>query len=124
MKPIKILLVDDQPDVRKGLKMLLALESDLQVIGEANDGPAALHLFTETQPDVVVMDLELPGMDGISTTEALHRLNPEVKVIMLSIHADSAVRARAREAGAIAYVEKRDGASRLIQEIRNAFSDR
>jgi CheY-like chemotaxis protein len=122
MNPIKILIVDDQPDVRKGLKMLLALESDLQVTGEASDGPTALQQFTITRPDVVVMDLELPGIDGITTAEALRRLDPRVKVIMLSIHADPAVQERAREAGVIAYVEKRDGASRLIQEIRSAFA--
>jgi DNA-binding NarL/FixJ family response regulator len=63
-------------------------------------------------------------MDGITAIGALKKIDPEVKVIMLSIHADLATQARAKEAGAIAYVEKRDGAARLIQEIRNAFLNR
>jgi DNA-binding NarL/FixJ family response regulator len=121
---IKILLVDDQPVVLEGLKMLFALESDLHVVGEANDGPKALELFAETRPDVVVMDLELPVMDGIKTTKALRKQDPETKVIMLSINADPVSQARAREAGAIAYVEKRDGAARLIKEIRTACEKR
>jgi DNA-binding NarL/FixJ family response regulator len=117
---IKILLVDDQPSVLTGLKMLFDLESDLQVVGTAKDGPSALRMFEETTPDLIVMDLELPGMDGIGTTEKIRELDPKMKVIILSIHFDPASQARAREAGAVAYVEKRDGAVRLIKEIRKA----
>lgn len=118
---IKVLIVDDQETVLKGLKMRLALEDDMQVIGEAKDGIGALQLASTGKPDVVVMDVEMPKMDGISAARALHETDPQIKVIMLSIHDDPGLQARAREAGAYAYVEKRDGAINLIAEIRNAF---
>ena len=81
-------------------------------------------MATSGQPDVVVMDVEMPNMDGISATRALHEINPHVKVIMLSIHDNPQLRAQARAAGAYSYVEKRDGAINLIAEIRNAFENK
>jgi DNA-binding NarL/FixJ family response regulator len=119
---IKILLVDDQPAVLMGLKMLLLLEKDFEVIGEAPDGETALQLYIELNPNVVVMDLELPGKDGIETTTALRRLDPSAKVIMISIHGDMS-KSRSRDAGAIAFVEKRGDVTRLVSEIRKAFHD-
>lgn len=121
---IKVLIVDDQETVLKGLKMRLALEDDMKVIGEAKDGFGALQIASSGQPDVVVMDVEMPNMDGISATRALHEIDPHVKVIMLSIHDDPGLRAQARAAGAYSYVEKRDGAINLIAEIRNAFENK
>lgn len=120
MLMINVLLVDDQESVRRGLRMRLALEEDLQVVGEAADGRKALDLIRELKPDVVIMDLEMPGMDGISATAALHDMTPQVKVVMLSLHDNSFLRDRARIAGATAFVEKREGAGRLLNEIRNA----
>lgn len=117
---IRILLVDDQPAVIKGLKMLFALENDFLIVAEANDGSSAVKKLLEMHPDVVVMDLELPGMDGIDTARALLTLVPEVKVIMLSIRSDPASQWRAKEAGVAAFVEKRDGAGGLMSEIRAA----
>jgi len=104
--------------------MVFELEKDLEVIGEVNDGPSALQYLQGTKPDLIVMDLDLPGMDGIDAANRIHRLDPEMKIIILSISADPISQARAREAGALAYVEKRDGAGRLIQEIRKACEDR
>lgn len=121
---IKVLIVDDQETVLKGLKMRLALEEDMTVIGEAKDGFGALQMASSGQPDVIVMDVEMPKMDGISATKALHDIDPHVKVIMLSIHDDPGLRAQARAAGAYSYVEKRDGAINLIAEIRNAFNNK
>lgn len=118
---IKVLLVDDQETVLKGLKMRLALEEDLQVIGEAKDGLAALREASRSNPDIVVMDVEMPDMDGITAARALREIAPEVVVIMLSIYDDPNLRAQAQAAGAFSYVEKRDGAINLIREIRNAF---
>jgi DNA-binding NarL/FixJ family response regulator len=123
-KKIRIMLVDDQPQVLKGLKMMFDLEDDLHVIAEAGDGPTAIRIYMETRPDVVVMDLELPGMDGIHTTQAIRMIDPEIKIVMLSIHADLNSQARAKDAGVFAYVEKRDGTARLFQEIRKACEDR
>ena len=121
---IKILLVDDQESVLKGLRMRLELEDDLWVTGEANDGFRALELAVELRPDIIVMDLEMPKMDGISAAKALHELAPEVTVIMLSMHSDPTLRARAREAGVWAFVEKREGAVNLIREIHRWFENK
>lgn len=118
---INVFLVDDQESVRRGLKMRLALEEDLQVVGEAADGKKALELIQELKPDVVIMDIEMPGMDGISITAVLHDTAPEVKVVVLSLHDNRFLRARARAAGATALVEKREGAISLLNEIRNAY---
>lgn len=118
---IKILLVDDQESVLKGLKMLLELERDLEVIGEARDGLAALQLVHVVKPDIVVMDYELPSMDGITATRALRTRYPDLPIIMLSIHGNTLLRAAAQTAGVSAYLEKRAGATLLVQEIRNLF---
>lgn len=119
---IRVLLVDDQPLIRKGLRMQLGLEKDLEVVGEAENGERALEVVREIRPDVVVMDVEMPRMDGITAAFELHKLFPEVIVIMLSIHDSSGLRERARNAGAAAYVEKRNGTVALLREIRRAFA--
>ena len=121
---IKLLIVDDQESVLKGLKMRLALEEDMQIIGEAKDGYKALQIASELHPDIIIMDVDMPRMDGITATKALAQSDPAIMVIMLSIHDDAGLRAQAQAAGAYAYVEKRDGALVLIDEIRNAFVQR
>src|SRR5512137_2901023 len=89
---IRLLIVDDQPAVRRGLQMRLAVEPDLSVVGEAADGEAALALAQEVCPDVVLMDVEMPHMDGIAAANALRRICPDISVIMLSIHDDADTR--------------------------------
>lgn len=116
---IKILLVDDQPLIRRGLLMRLALEPDLLVVAEANNGMQALELIPEIQADVVIMDVEMPNMDGVTAAARLHDLFPEIPVIMLSIHNTTSLRDRARAAGAAAFVEKQVGINALLQEIRS-----
>jgi len=117
---IKVLLVDDQPSVRQGLKMRLALEPDLTVAGEASNGVEALELTQSLTPDVVVMDVEMPEMDGITATERLREMSPHVTVVMLSLHGDAATRAQAYAAGAAAFVEKQGAVEILLAEIRRA----
>jgi DNA-binding NarL/FixJ family response regulator len=114
---IKILLVDDQPIVRRGLRMRLALEPDILVVGEAASGQQALEAAAALSPDVVVMDVEMPEMDGIESAKILHDRYPEIVVIMLSIHDTVVQRLRAQAAGAAAYVEKSDGVVSLLNEI-------
>ncbi len=104
--------------------MRLALEDDLQVIGEARDGLGALREASKSRPDIVVMDVEMPHMDGITAAKALLEADPGIAIIMLSIYDDPDLRAQARAAGAFTYVEKRDGAINLIREIRNAFMNK
>src|SRR5437763_16909226 len=86
---IRVVLVDDQPLVRQGLRMRLALEPDISVVGEAGDGATALSLAQDGSPDVVVMDVAMPGMDGIAATAALRRLAPRIAVVIHTLHDDA-----------------------------------
>ena len=119
---ISVLLVDDDPVVRQGLRMRLALEVDVQVVGEAGDGEAALRVAPGLHPDVVVMDVAMPCMDGIAAAAALRSLAPDSAVVILSLNDDEDVRARARAAGAAAFVGKHQGAEALLGAIRGAAS--
>jgi NarL family two-component system response regulator LiaR len=115
---IKLLLVDDQPIVRQGLRMRLLMEPDIAVIGEASSGEQALMLVKSLAPDIVLMDVEMPVMDGISATVALRDAQSQSAVVMLSIHDDVNTRARAQAAGAVAFVEKRGAVDLLLATIR------
>ncbi len=121
-KTIRVLLVDDQPLVRRGLKMRLELEPDVEVIGEAGDGAAAIARATEVQPDIVLMDVEMPGMDGISATRALRAAAPHSAVVVLTLYDDAATRARAKEAGAAAFVAKHQVEAALLDTMRRVAS--
>jgi DNA-binding NarL/FixJ family response regulator len=120
-KMIKLLIVDDQPAVRQGLRMRLAAEPDLEVVGEAADGEVALHSVRTLCPDVVLMDVEMPRMDGIAATDTLRKLCPSTAVIMLSIYDDVRTRARAEVAGAVAFVPKSAPAGMLLAAIRQLY---
>lgn len=117
---IRIVLVDDEPDIRQGLRMCLELDPEITVVGEAVDGETALTLVCALKPDVVVMDIAMPGLDGIRTTKYLHMLAPSTAVIVLSIHDDAPTREQARSAGAFAFVGKSETSQVLMQAIRNA----
>jgi two-component system response regulator NreC len=117
---IRLLLVDDQPAVRQGLGILLHLEPDIQIVGEASTGKEALALAQTLIPDVVLMDLAMPGMDGIEATAALRRVVPQSAVVILSIYDDAQTRGWARAAGAVAFVEKRGATEILLSAIRQA----
>ena len=113
--PIRLLVVDRQPAVRRGLKMRLALEEDLEVVGEAGDADGAIPLARALRPDVILLDIEMPG--GIANSEAL-RAAPRSAVVVLTLRDDSATRERAREAGAAAFVAKRRTEGILLAAIR------
>jgi len=102
--------------------MRLLLEPDIAVVGEASNGTEALALVQQLCPDVVLMDIEMPDMDGISTTAVLRTIVPQSVVVMLSIHDDSMTRAQAQRAGAMAFVEKRGSMEALLAAIRSAHS--
>jgi DNA-binding NarL/FixJ family response regulator len=119
MKPIRILLVDDQASIRRGLRMRLELEDDMEVVGEAASGDEALRIAAEAEPDVALMDVEMPGKDGISATRELTAATPHCSVVMLSIHDDPGTRAAARAAGARAFVAKHEAGDLLLQTIRS-----
>lgn len=115
---ITIVIVDDQSAIRAGLRMRLGLEADIQVIGEARDGNEALDAVSRLRPDIVIMDMEMPVMDGLTATKALQSLVPNTQVIILTIHDDEATRRQAREAGAAAFVSKHGDDVVLLNTIR------
>ena len=117
---IRVLLVDDQPVVRRGLRVRFHLEPDMQIVGEASTGREALTLAQTLSPDVVLLDIEMPGMDGIEATAALRTVVPQSAVVILSIYTDRQTRMRAQAAGAVAFVEKRGTTETLLVAIRQA----
>jgi NarL family two-component system response regulator LiaR len=117
---IRILIADDHGVVRQGLKMYLALEPGLEIVGEAANGAEALHLAHKLKPDIVLMDLLMPVMDGIAATEAIRRELPDTEVIALtSVLEDNAIY-RAMRAGAIGYLLKDTEADELCRSIKAA----
>ena len=117
---IRILLVDDHTVVRKGLRTFLSFDSELEVVGEAADGAEALTRASELKPDVVVMDLLMPGMDGIAATAAIRRALPEIEVLALTSVLEDASVVGAVRAGAIGYLLKDTQAEALCQAIKAA----
>ena len=123
-KTIRVLLVDDQPAVRQGLRIRLVLEPDVEVVGEAGDGAGAISLAQSLRPDVILMDVRMPGMDGISAVRTLRAVAPESAVVILSLYDDASTRAGAEEAGAAAFVAKHQVEETLLAAIRRAASRR
>lgn len=119
---IRIMLVDDHPVLRQGLRLLFRDQPDLDVIGEASDGEAAIRLAREIRPDVILMDVSMPRMNGIEATRAIHRDMPEARIIGLSMF-DEADRAETmREAGAVTYLSKTAPSEVLIGAVRQSMS--
>ncbi len=117
---VRVLVVDDDPLVRAGLAMVIGGSPDLTVVGEAGDGVEALELAHQLRPDVVVMDVSMPEMDGLNSTARLRADRPESAVVVLTLHDNGEARARARDAGACAFVGKHETADALLAAIRAA----
>jgi two-component system, NarL family, response regulator LiaR len=118
---INILLVDDHAVVRSGLSKFLLVNKDLKLVGEASDGAEAVQMTSLHKPDVVLMDLMMPGMDGIAATREIHQKYPNVKVIVLTSFHDQNMVQGALQAGAIGYLQKNVTAKELGIAIRSAF---
>jgi len=120
MNTIRLLLVDDEPAIRRGLRMRLALEPDVEIVGEAADGIAAIDSARVLAPNVVVMDVEMPRLNGIDATRALRAQSPTTAVVVLSMHDDVETQSRALAAGAAAFVAKHSIDRALLDAIRGA----
>jgi NarL family two-component system response regulator LiaR len=120
----KILLVDDHNVVRSGLAKFLMVNKDLKLVGEASDGAEAIQMVSLHKPDVVLMDLMMPGMDGITATREIHKKFPQVKIIALTSFADQNMVQGALQAGAIGYLQKNVTAKELGNAIRSACAGR
>jgi two-component system, NarL family, response regulator LiaR len=118
---IRVMIVDDHPIVRDGLKSMLLAFDDLQLVGQAGDGNEALAQCGQTQPDVILMDMVMPGMDGIAATRAILELCPQMKIIMLTSFVEDSVVQNALEAGAIGYLLKNVAINTLAEAIRSAY---
>lgn len=119
---IKILLVDDHELVRLGIKRLLQDVTGLKVVGEASTGEEAIRLAKETIPDVVLMDVQMPGIGGLEATRKMVRHNPDLKVLALTIYGDEPYPSRLLQAGAVGYITKGCAAEEMIRAIRTINS--
>lgn len=122
MSNLNVLLVDDHSVVRMGFKMLIDSEKDMQVIGEAETGEEGIIKFQEIKPDVVVMDITMPGIGGLEAIERIIAKDKNAKILVLSAHEDSVHPKRVLSAGAIGYLTKRSAAEELINAIRTVGS--
>ena len=117
---IRIMLVDDNAAFRQSLILVIDGQPDLVVCGEAGSAEDALAILGQTDPDVAVVDVTLPGINGIELTREIRRLHPQVAVIVLTMHDPSVHAAKASEAGAGAYLQKQTGMKPLLVSIRQA----
>jgi DNA-binding NarL/FixJ family response regulator len=115
---LKLVLADDHQIVRQGLRAILKTEPTFQLVGEAADGLETVRLTERLQPDVLVLDLMMPGLTGLEVTRQLAKRAPNTKVVILSMHSNVAYVVEALRAGAMAYVLKESGAEELVQAIR------
>ncbi len=120
--PIKILIADDHGVVAEGLKHLIEAQPDMQVLGIAGDGREAVRLAREAQPDVVLMDLSMPELNGADATRAILERDGHCRVIVLSMYADREYVRRALKAGASGYVVKRSAAKEVVDAIRAVYA--
>ena len=121
-EPVRVVVVDDQAAVRDGLATLLDLEPRITVVAQAADGAAALAEVAEQHPDVVLMDLHMPGVDGIEATARITREHPHTKVVVLTTYADDASIHGALQAGALGYLTKDSGREDIARAVLANFT--
>lgn len=122
MTKTRILLADDHAVLRDGLKLLINRQPDMEVVGEAGDGEEALKKVRQLNPDVVLMDLSMPNVNGVEAMEALRRSHPHVKVLVLTVHEGDVYLQPALKAGARGYIVKRAAAEEVVNAVRVVMS--
>ena len=118
---IKVLLADDHSIVREGLRRIIEESEDMEVIAEADEGRAAIQLAQEKLPDIAVVDISMPGLDGLEVVSQLKVYRPELPIIILTMHEEEQYVVRAIEAGAMGYVTKRSAPEQLVKAIRQVM---
>src|SRR5947209_16727894 len=121
-RSIRVLIADDQALIREGLEVLLSLSPGIEVVGTATDGEEAVSLVARQAPDVVLMDLRMPGCDGVEATRRIVREHPSTHVVVLTTYADDASIFGALEAGPLGYLTKDAGAQEIQQAIRTVHA--
>jgi two-component system response regulator NreC len=117
MAKLRVLLADDHRVMRDGLRMLVNQQENMEVVGEADNGLAAISLMERLRPDVVVMDISMPELNGLKATERLKQLHPDVKILILTRHTDSGYVKQLMRAGASGYVLKQSASEELVRAI-------
>lgn len=123
MDRIKVLIVDDHAMVRQGIRALLARKADITVVGEAGSGEEALEEVKRTHPDVVLMDITMPGMDGLEATRRIKAMAPETRILVLTQHEDAEFVVPLLQVGASGYILKKAGGAELVSAIRAVYSE-
>ncbi|TBR59137.1 response regulator transcription factor [Mastigocladus laminosus UU774] len=118
---IKVLLVDDQNLIRQGLKALLELEPDLEIVGEAENGKSAIHLIEQLYPDVILMDIRMPIMDGVAATREIHKRFPNIQILVLTTFDNDEYVTAALQNGAMGYLLKDTPSEELAVAIRAVY---
>ena len=121
MSKIKLLLADDHAVLRAGLKTLLNAQPDMEVVAEAADGEETVHKSLESAPDIVLMDITMPGVSGLEATREIKKHNPAIKVLVLTMHEDESYLYQALAAGADSYVPKKAADTELLAAIRATY---
>jgi DNA-binding NarL/FixJ family response regulator len=123
-RPIRLLAVDDHPVLRDGIAALVGTQDDMVLVGEASDGAEAVKMFAAVRPDVVLMDLQMPGMDGVEAITAIRRGTPTSRIIVLTTYEGDAQAGRALKAGAVGYLLKSSLRRELLDTIRSIHAGR
>lgn len=118
MKRLRVLLIDDHPLYRQGITFALESMPDLQIVGEAGDGQTAIEAADALSPEVVIIDINLPGLNGLETARAIRRMHPNISVVVLTVHEDDEQLFNAIRVGAAAFITKDVGPERLAESIR------
>jgi len=116
--PIKVLITDDHPVVRSGYRRMLETEPDICVVAEANDGETGIEMYKEYEPDVMILDLSMPGIGGMESLRRIRAFDSEARILVFSLHLSEIIIKRALDAGASGYLNKQSGIENMVTAVR------